>query len=66
MGNQERRDYSLKDISGVTGVTLPTLRVLARQGRLRGCYRIGGQWRMNRKAFDALRRGEAASEKGKV
>lgn len=51
-------DLKLSQVADIIGVRVGTLRRLARQGRLEGAYRVGGEWRVNRKALATLRREE--------
>jgi hypothetical protein len=48
-------DLSFQELAAVTGRHIETLRVLARMGRLPGCYKLGGRWAISREAADRLR-----------
>jgi excisionase family DNA binding protein len=55
-------DYSVQELARLVGIGPETVRRLARSGRLRGAYKIGGQWRFAREDVDLLRRPHACSD----
>lgn len=54
------KDWTIAELSELTGMCQENLRVLARSGRLSGMYKIGNVWRMRESAVDAMR-GEPTS-----
>ena len=50
------KDLTLKEVAKIVGVCTETLRRMARKGKLKGCFKIGGSWRVTRKALDVLRK----------
>ncbi len=49
------KDLTLAEASDILGVHLETLRRAARADKLPGCYKIGGNYRITRRALDKLR-----------
>ncbi|KKL52812.1 hypothetical protein LCGC14_2281740 [marine sediment metagenome] len=49
------KDLSLAEVAEILGVCTETLRRAARKKKLKGCYKVGGSWRMTRLAVDTLR-----------
>lgn len=56
------RDLTIVEVAQITGAHPESLRRLARLGRLRGAYRLGGMWLVRRDAFDAMRKGESRTD----
>ncbi|MCL4692457.1 MAG: helix-turn-helix domain-containing protein [Candidatus Hydrogenedentes bacterium] len=52
---ETKSDYSISDLVKILGVCDRTVRELVRRGALPGIYRVMGQWRIRREAFDAWR-----------
>lgn len=48
-------DYTISELATLTNSKEPHLSRLAREGRLPGAYKLGGQWRIVRSVFDAHR-----------
>lgn len=50
-------DLTIRELAEVAGLHVETVRRLARLGRIPGAYRIGEQWRVNRKTWEKHRDG---------
>tara|TARA_R100000329_G_scaffold77378_1_gene66500 strand:+ start:193 stop:384 length:192 start_codon:yes stop_codon:yes gene_type:complete len=59
---ETKPDLRLKEVAEITGCNIRTLQALARQGRLPGCYRLGGSWRVRQDALEQIRNGDNISE----
>jgi excisionase family DNA binding protein len=61
---EQEKDLTIRELAEVVRLNPTNLRVLAREGRLPGVYRIGGRWRFRREALVELRRGVSAEPIG--
>ena len=50
------KDLSLKELAALVGRHPETLRQLAKAGRVKGAYKLGGRWAITKAAADRLRR----------
>lgn len=57
-------DYTLTELADVMHVNRETLARWARAGELPGAYKVGADWRVNRRVIDAYRAGRAQADEG--
>lgn len=51
-------DFTLKQLSELTGRPRSSLYRLVRRGRIPGAYRLGGRWHVAKEVFEELRAGK--------
>ena len=59
-----QHDLSIAELAQVTGLHPGSIRRLATQGKIEGCYKLGGSWRIRRDAISTIR-GQKFSQAGK-
>lgn len=52
---------TVKEVAELLRISEFTIRELARNGKIQGATKIGGEWRFSRQVIDAMVQGEAAN-----